>query len=150
MKEKTRVVTDRLFEYLTQRKEFVGTAWDWAHELGIEKHALNAAISAIRSPSFIEENGWTIPFVDKHGNRNRYWLCNTSDRVDNEAMKISQFKRAEEMRKTNQRNCAQCEIAKAGSNEESRKHWDRALIYLNAAQMSLDAVVEDEVAEQIV
>lgn len=56
------VATARVFDFLMEG-EFVGNTAELAHECGLDRDWMRAVLDRVREPEWVEENGWTIPFV---------------------------------------------------------------------------------------
>lgn len=123
---------------------FDGTREELAVEIGIGIHTVQQVIDWVRTPEFISENGWTIPFVRRGGPTNRWRIVDTSDMADQETMRVSQDRRAREMLNTTRHNIAQCALARAAVDGRSREArlWHRAMMSLQATEAHLEQLLE--------
>lgn len=134
---------DRTFERLMS-EPFDGNRDELAAEVGISTSVLQSVLDWVRRPEFIDEYGWTIPFVRRGGAVNRWRIVDTKDLADNETMRVSQHRRAQEMLVTTRKNIAQCALARAAVDGRSRegKLWNRSMMALGAAEAHLEMLLE--------
>ena len=64
-----------LYDYLKKNGPFRGYAHVLAKAAGIPQHQINVVLGMVRSPEFIEDNHWTIPYVGSGpGMKNPYMV----------------------------------------------------------------------------
>ena len=134
---------NRVFERLAA-DTFDGTREELAIEIGIGVHSLQEVLDWVRTPEFIDENHWTIPYVRRGGQTNRWRIVDTEDRADHMVMKDSQQRRAQEMLQTTRRNIGQAALISTALDGRSRegRHWHRVMVALQAAEAHLEQLLE--------
>jgi len=134
---------DRVFERL-MGDPFDGSRDELAIEIGMGVSTLQSVLDWVRRPEFIDEHGWTVPYVRRGSTVNRWRIVDTEDMADQKTMKDSQRARAEEMLLTTRRNIAQCALARAAADGRSRgaKLWNRSMVALAAAEAHLEQLLE--------
>lgn len=139
----TEATLTRVFERLAA-DTFDGTREELAIEIGVSTAGLQHVLDWVRTPEFIDENHWTIPFVRRGGQTNRWRVVDTEDRADHMVMKDSQQRRAQEMLQTTRRNIGQAAIMATALDGRSRegRHWHRVMVTLQAAEAHLEALLE--------
>jgi hypothetical protein len=136
--------TDAVFERL-MAGDFKGNAQELADECGIEFEWLRVALARVRSPEWIEENGWTIPYVRRGSWVNTWYVADTSDHADQQRMQTSQYLRALEVRRTTRLNVGQCRLALAALPDKratAAKQWKTALTMFEAAEAHMELLAE--------
>ncbi len=133
-----------VFDHLMQGP-FQGSAWDLAKAVGISYDRVNEVLWAVRKPEFVEEHHWTIPFVVRGADTNTWQIVDMDDKADNLVMRESQHRRTEEMRKTNQRNIAQAQLALGTEDGRTTlaRRWRTVLRMLEATEEHLALILED-------
>jgi len=134
----------RVFERLMS-EPFDGNREELAVEIGMGVDTVQHVLDWVRRPEFIDEYGWTIPYVRRGSTVNRWRIVDTKDMADNETMRVSQHRRAQEMLATTRKNIAQCALARVALDGRSREArlWERLLAAERAAEMHLEMLLED-------
>jgi hypothetical protein len=130
---------------LANKGKFLGAAEELADEVGIPLDRLRGVLNEVRTPEFIDENSWTIPYVKRGSDTNVWQIVDTDGRTDPVTMRISQHRRAVEMLGTTRRNMAQCKLALLPLRKSTRtaKLWKRTLVMQQATEQHLEALIEN-------
>lgn len=132
---------------LLSGRSFIGSSWELARAAGMSWRALWNALRVVRTPEWIDEHGWTVPYVRSGAQANTWWLSDALEHVDNQRMRTSQRGRAEDMLSRTRRNIAQAELALSAVSDgrsTAAKHWNRVLVMLRATEVQLETALEDE------
>jgi hypothetical protein len=135
--------TDAVFERL-MKSDFEGDAQELAGECGIELHWLRAALDRVRTPEWINENQWTIPFVQR-GAWSNVWYIADSTNADVARMEDSQQGRAREILRSSERNVSQCDVVLASLPDKRTRvyrDWRDAKTMHEAAVAHMRLLVE--------
>lgn len=132
----------RRLEARLRRRPFVGTLEELAAHIQMNVGTLGHTLQVIRSPEFIEQHGWTIPYVDRTGGDYAYlnvWRIVDGRPADNDTMQRSQRHRRHRMLKATQRDSAQSWLASIGTKpgSDEAEYWQAELRTLDAVESDL-------------
>ena len=139
--------TDAVFSVLMEG-EFRGDAYALAHNAGMTHSRFQQVLRLVRSPAWIEEYQWTIPFVVRGAAINVWYIADTAGAGDRERMRQSRRLRASELLRTANLNIHQCRLALQTASTEEAEQWQRAVVMHEAveAHMALLAHYEENLA----
>jgi hypothetical protein len=147
MTKQMQVYIDTLYAFLVNsKKAFVGNSYDLADAAGIPHDWLRRVLNTVRTPEWVDDHGWTIPYVSRGRAWNAWTVVDTQAHPDNVRMRASQRRRAEEMLRTTERNIGQATLALASITDKRKSaaiRWRHVTVALEATKAHLEALLMD-------